>query len=200
MATFGHRGALAAEVAADLEQAARDDPDARVRAAALGALVRAGEGPRPRAAWDHAVGDPDAAVRRRAADLARSLPETAPGLITLLADADVTVVVAAAESLGELGPDAVKAGAVSALAGTTTDHPDALAREAAVAALGALADPAGLRAVLTACNDKPAVRRRAVLALAPFEGPEVDAALKHALEDNDWQVRQAAEDLTTPPR
>jgi len=41
------------------------------------------------------------------------------------------------------------------------------------------------------------VRRRAVLALAPFDGPEVDEALRTALEDRDWQVRQAAEDLLT---
>jgi hypothetical protein len=34
-----------------------------------------------------------------------------------------------------------------------------------------------------------------VLALAPFEGPEVDAALERARTDRDWQVRQAAEDL-----
>jgi len=38
------------------------------------------------------------------------------------------------------------------------------------------------------------VRRRAVIALAPFEGPEVDAALEAARTDRDWQVRQAAED------
>jgi hypothetical protein len=50
--------------------------------------------------------------------------------------------------------------------------------------------------VLTACRDKATVRRRAVLALAPFDGPEVDAALSAALDDRDWQVRQAAEDLT----
>jgi HEAT repeat protein len=50
--------------------------------------------------------------------------------------------------------------------------------------------------VLAACQDKPAVRRRAVLALAPFSGPDVDAALAAAREDKDWQVRQAAEDLT----
>jgi len=51
-----------------------------------------------------------------------------------------------------------------------------------------------------ACRDIPAVRRRAVLALAPFTGPAVDAALAVALQDRDWQVRQAAEDLTgTPP-
>jgi hypothetical protein len=33
------------------------------------------------------------------------------------------------------------------------------------------------------------------LALAPFDGPEVTAALEKALLDRDWQVRQAAEDL-----
>jgi hypothetical protein len=35
-----------------------------------------------------------------------------------------------------------------------------------------------------------------VIALAPFEGPEVDAALERARADRDWQVRQAAEDLS----
>ncbi|MDP9440891.1 MAG: HEAT repeat domain-containing protein, partial [Actinomycetota bacterium] len=75
-------------------------------------------------------------------------------------------------------------------------HPDALCREAAVAALGAIGDPAGVPAILAATTDKPAVRRRAVLALAPFDGPEVEAALQRALTDRDWQVRQAAEDLS----
>jgi HEAT repeat protein len=75
-------------------------------------------------------------------------------------------------------------------------HRDALVREAAVAALGSLGDPGGRDAVLAACQDKPAIRRRAVLALAAFDGPEVDAALQAALEDKDWQTRQAAEDLS----
>ena len=53
-----------------------------------------------------------------------------------------------------------------------------------------------------ATDDRPAVRRRAVLALAPFLDPghpraaEVTAALDRARTDRDWQVRQAAEDLT----
>jgi HEAT repeat protein len=67
-----------------------------------------------------------------------------------------------------------------------------------VAALGSLGDPAGLAAVLAACADRPAIRRRAVVALAAFEGPEVEAALEAALADRDWQVRQAAEDLLGP--
>ena len=68
-------------------------------------------------------------------------------------------------------------------------------REAAVAALGALGDPSALPVVLAACDDKPAVRRRAVLALAAFDGEEVEARLRLALTDRDWQVRQAADDL-----
>ena len=45
-------------------------------------------------------------------------------------------------------------------------------------------------------RDKSTIRRRAVLALAPFEGDQVEAALAEARSDRDWQVRQAAEDLT----
>ena len=80
------------------------------------------------------------------------------------------------------------------------DHADPLCREAAVAALGALGDERGLPAILAATADKPAVRRRAVIALAPFDGPEVEAALRRALTDRDRQVRQAAEDLLEPVR
>jgi hypothetical protein len=37
-----------------------------------------------------------------------------------------------------------------------------------------------------------------VLALAAFEGDDVEAALERALDDRDWQVRQAAEDMLGP--
>ncbi|HXZ61159.1 MAG TPA: HEAT repeat domain-containing protein, partial [Acidimicrobiales bacterium] len=84
------------------------------------------------------------------------------------------------------------------LAALATGHDDPLVREAAVASLGALGDPAGLPAILAATRDRPAVRRRAVLALAPFEGPGVDEALRCASEDRDWQVRDAAELLLRP--
>jgi HEAT repeat protein len=194
-AALGLRPPLPAEASDDLERAARDDPDARVRAAALGALARAGGRRRATTVWHAAVADPAPAVRRRAADLAPDLDAPALPLLALLADDDVTVIEAAAWALGELGSAAVPAGAVPALSSVVREHDDPLAREAAVAALGALADPAGLPAVLSACHDKPAVRRRAVLALAPYDGPEVDAALQTALADRDWQVRQAAEDL-----
>lgn len=84
---------------------------------------------------------------------------------------------------------------VAALGATASGHADALVRESAVAALGCIADPASLATVLAACNDKATVRRRAIIALAAFEGPEVEAALAEATSDRDWQVRQAAEDL-----
>ena len=53
----------------------------------------------------------------------------------------------------------------------------------------------GCRPYWPRSDDKPAIRRRAAVALAAFEGPEVEAALRRCLEDRDWQVRQVAEDL-----
>jgi len=189
---------------ARLAEAVTTDPDPRVRAAAIGALARVGTTARAGDAWRRAVGDAEPEVRRRAVEVAptlarRSEPATlVTPLVQLLADAEVTVVDAAAWALGELGDASITGGAVGALADVATGHDDALAREAAVAALGALGDEAGLPAILAGCRDKPTIRRRAVLALAPFVGEEVEAALAEARADRDWQVRQAAEDLTLP--
>lgn len=169
------------------------DEDAGVRATALGALARLGL----LTAGDvrAALADPAPAVRRRAAGEARHLHDV--DLVPVLADPDPLVAEAAAWALGERGEhEPAPPDVVTALAGVATHHEDALVREAAVAALGAIGDEAGLPAILEATRDKPAVRRRAVLALAPFEGPDVDAALERAASDRDWQVRQAAEDLT----
>ena len=166
------------------------DPSPAVRATALGALARL-----HRLTDDDlgaALADPSPDVRRRAVTEARS--HHAVDLLPLLDDEDHLVAEAAAWSLGERGQPP-GAGVVERLATTATGHEDALVREAAVAALGAIGDPAGLPAVLQATTDKPAVRRRAVLALAPFEGEDVETALRRALGDRDWQVRQAAEDL-----
>jgi HEAT repeat protein len=196
LAALGHRRPLPRGAAATLSDAAADDPDPRVRAAALGALSRAGPPARAARAFADATLDRDAAVRRRAAELApalagRGAPVLPERLVALLGDDDLTVLEAAAWALGELGATA----AVPALAAVTTGHRDALAREAAVAALGAIGDPAGLDPVLGACRDVATVRRRAVPALAGFDGPAVEAALERATRDRDWQVRQAAEDL-----
>jgi HEAT repeat protein len=169
-----------------------DDPAPAVRATALGALARAGAltGDDLRAGLE----DEAASVRARAAELCGTWAgDELPALAPVLGDADPAVVESAAWASGERMPP--EPGIVAALAAVVTGHDDPLCREAAVAALGAIGDPDGLPAVLAATSDRPAVRRRAVLALAPFEGPEVDAALARALEDRDWQVRQAAEDI-----
>jgi HEAT repeat protein len=190
VALAGHTGDEASARAALL------DPAPDVRATALGALARLG-----RLSLDDVRGcgeDPDAQVRARAAEVAAGFGDAALELLLgWLRDGDARVVEAACFALGELGAAARATAAVGALSRVGTDHADPLCREAAVAALGAIGDLAALPAILAATEDKPAVRRRAVLALAPFEGAAVDAALQRALEDRDWQVRQAAEDLTT---
>jgi HEAT repeat protein len=163
------------------------DPDGAVRAAALGALARAGA--LEPALLAAALDDDTSAVRARALELAAAHPGGT--LVPRLAD-EPSLAEAAAFALGERRP--VEAGAVDALAAMAADHADALCREAAVAALGAIGDPRGLPAVLRALDDKATVRRRAVIALAPFDGPDVDAALQRAAGDRDRQVRQAAED------
>jgi len=175
------------------------DDDERVRVAALGALVRGAPRATARAVWREAMVDRSASVRRRAAELACAVAtrSSVAVVVDALGDRDVTVVEAACWALGELGTTmVVDSGAIDALVGVAGNHADALAREAAVAALGALGDARALPAILAATHDKPAVRRRAVLALAAYDSPEVDAALQRALDDRDWQVRQAAEDLT----
>jgi HEAT repeat protein len=194
-AVLGHTDRLSLEQQRELDQLIRSDDDARVRAVALGAFVRAGPRRAAAAAWRVATEDADATVRRRAAEVAPALGTEAPAsaLIALLGDDDALTAEAAAFALGERVPAGQRA--LAALRRAAVDHEDALVRESAVAALGAIGDPGSLPVVLAACDDKPAVRRRAVLALAAFDGPEVEARLRVALTDRDWQVRQAAEDL-----
>ncbi len=179
----GHRG--------DTATARRLLPtaDPVVRRLALGALHRSG-GLEDRDI-DAAFADPDPGVRVRAIELA--VDRIHIDLVPHLHDPDPLVSQTAAWALGERG--AAASHTIDVLSAVATGHRDALCREAAVAALGAIGDDDGLPAILAATSDKPAVRRRAVIALAPFDGPEVDAALSRALTDRDRQVRQAAEDL-----
>ena len=170
------------------------DDDAGVRAAALAGLLRRGE-----AGLDdveQGLADPSPAVRRRAAELAWRVDapqaELAAAVSRRLEDEEGEVVEAVCFCLGELRPPGVTA----LLAAVATAHSDPLCRESAVAALGAIGEPDALPFILEALGDRPPVRRRAVLALASYDGLEVDAALERALEDRDWQVRQAAEDLS----
>jgi HEAT repeat protein len=183
VAVAGHEGD---EAVARVALAA-DDPQTRVLA--LGALARMGA-----LSTDDlrvASTDAEAGVRRRVALLAATHPDMS--VLALLGDGEATVVEAAAWAAGE--QEAVGDDVLAVLIDSATAAADPLVREACVAALGAIGDERGLPAVLAGCADKPAIRRRAVLALAPFDGPEVISAWRAALEDRDWQVRQAAEDL-----
>jgi HEAT repeat protein len=166
--------------------------DPMVRISALRALHRLDE--LHDVEISNAITDSDSGVRRCAAELSASRSHIE--INVLLHDDDVFVAEMAAWALGERTTPSDAD--IDSLIDAAYHHNEALVREAAAAALGSLGDQRGLPAILHACKDKPAVRRRAVLALAPFEGPEVDAALEAALSDRDWQVRQNAEDLLHP--
>ena len=209
-AIAGHLGAAAAA------RAHLDDNDPQVRATALRALTRTCD--LTAEELQAALADPAHEVRIAALDLVVTRPDVAvAGVAALLDDTDSRVVEAAAWACGEKvssgsggehGPRAAEpiaraAGSeaeavVEKLVRVATTHDDALCRESAIAALGAIGDPRGLPAVLGGLDDKPAVRRRAVIALAPFDGPEVEAALERAGRDRDRQVRAAAAELGIP--
>ena len=163
--------------------------DSVVRELALGALHRMQS--LTDADLELALQDDDRLVRRRAAELGALHPGV--DLAPLLADLEPVVVEMAVWAYGER--EQVDDNTLQTIISLTTDHDDQLVREAGAAALGAIGDERGVSAILSACEDKPAVRRRAVLALAPFSGPEIEAAIDTALTDRDWQVRQSAEDL-----
>lgn len=183
IAVAGHTGDVVAA------RSALTDDDPVAREIALGATLRLGL--LADADLRAALTDPAPSVRRRAAMIAGQ--RRGVELRAALDDPDVTVVEAAAWACGE--QEVVSDDVLDALIDLGVTASDALVREACAAALGAIGDLRGLPTILHACTDKPAVRRRAVLALAPFDGDEVDAALQTALVDRDWQVRQAAEDV-----
>jgi HEAT repeat protein len=183
VAVAGHTGDVATAFAA------LRSPDPAVRSTALGALERLRE--LTDADLGEALTDPVAEVRRRAAEIAAAHPGI--DLLGALHDGDTRVVEVAAWACGEHESD--RPAVVDRLIELASEAADALVREAAVAALGAIGDPRAVDTIIAATSDKPAVRRRAVLALAPFEGAHVEAAIDRALHDRDWQVRQAAEDL-----
>lgn len=183
VAIAGHSGDAATATAG------LTDEEPSVRATALASLDRLGL--LDESHLVAAVDDASALVRRRAAELAAR--HDLPPLIGLLTDVDSSVVESAAWAAGERSP--AEHGVVEKLCHIAATHEDALCRESAVAALGAIGDEAGLDTILLSLSDKAPVRRRAVLALAPFDDPRADAAILAALDDRDWQVRQAAEDL-----
>ena len=169
------------------------DEDPGVRSAALGALFRTGVA--TLADVESACGDESPAVRRRAAELmAAGPPELRPPIARLLDDADPSVLEAAAWAAGECEPPLP--GSVARLGELAVGHDDALVREAAVAALGAIGDaqrPPRHPARHHRQGDRPPAGRDRPgrRSTVPRSTPPSSAAMT----DRDWQVRQAAEDL-----
>jgi HEAT repeat protein len=145
--------------------------------------------------WTRALGDSDVDVRREAlnqvAHAALDDQSVIDAVVQCLSDSDALVIDGALFALGEH----LFAGAVDLMCAIATTHEDARCRESAIAALGAIGDDRARPAILAALNDKPPVRRRAIVALSNFEGPDIDAALALASEDRDWQVRAAVNQL-----
>lgn len=166
-----------------------DADDDSLRALALGGLERLDA--LDDTALDNALADPSRDVRCRALEIA--IAHHSVEVLHLLDDLDDLVVETAAFVLGER--ETVTDEIIARLSHVARAHEISICREAAIAALGALGDEAGLPAILGGLDDRPPVRRRAVLALAPFDTPEVTQALQRATGDRDRQVRQAAEDL-----
>ncbi len=185
----GHRGDAAAA------RRGLADRDPLVQAAAIGALARAGDLTTDDVLRALETGPVE--LRRRAVDVALAARGKGSRSVLLAAvtgaldDPDALVVVAAAWFVGERRHRP----SVPSLVRVATGHDDPRCREAAVAALGAIGQNDGLSAVLAALSDKPTVRRRATVALAGFDDPRVEPALRRAATDRDWQVRQAADEL-----
>lgn len=178
---------LQADVPALLEALAAGDHS--IRTLALGSLDKIGQ--LADSQVSDSLHDTHRDVRCRAIELSIRRPNVKP--MGLLSDPDDLVVETAAWALGERG--AIEPDIISALVEVGISHDVSICREAAIAALGALGDEGGLPAIMHGLEDRAPVRRRAVLALAPFDTPEVTNALERATHDRDRQVRQAAEDL-----
>jgi len=141
---------------------------------------------------EKARSDPD--FRVRLAVLCAETPEEL-GITTALAmtyDDETVVADRAIWILGELADPA----SVPRLCELAENAAEMLLRESAIAALGAIGDARAVPLIVAAMTkEKVYVRRRAVVASAAFEGPEVREARQAALSDRDAQVRALVEDL-----
>lgn len=197
LARIGHGDGEAPDWSA--EYLSHSDPMVRERA--LGAAQRLGV--LSDALLIDALSDTAQRVRLRALRIAAGMvPDSADAhrraalserLVTLVDDSDELVAEAALFALGEL--ITTEPAHLDVIERAARSNESALVREAAVAALGAIGETRSLPAVLAACGDKATVRRRATIALAAFEGPDVDRALDAATRDRDWQVRDIARAL-----
>ena len=218
----GHQGDAAAA-----ERLLGDD-DAGVRAAALGALARCGAlraDQVRRALGDEAatvrcraaeLAPPEVGLVGLLSDAEASVVEVAAAALgerdrdagpvaelcrvarshdePLCRESAVAALGAIAAGLdADVGPgsDAALGAACDAEAGPTSDAVLAAAHEAARAA--------ALEVLLEATDDRPQIRRRALLGLHQFDDDRAVAAVRAGLEDRDRQVRAVAGELLGVP-
>ena len=164
------------------------DPCGRVRAAALAACQRLGRLDTP--LLEAALGDSAPEVRLAGAKAAAKVGSDSL-LARLTNEKDPLVAEALIFALGEQRDDA----AYPALCEAATSHPDALCREAAVAAIANFERDDSIEVLEKAAQDKPAIRRRVAVALAAVEDPRATELLRRLAEDRDWQTRQIAKEI-----
>jgi HEAT repeat protein len=135
---------------------------------------------------------PSAAIKRRAAlGLSDLKPDKSviSKMIEALEDGDPIFVSYLLYAMGELKFKEF----AKPIEQTILNHPDERVREFGVGALGAIGDKESLNTIIICLKDhKARVRRRAILALASYKGPEVEKAIESAKSDRDYQVRQNA--------
>ena len=174
----------------DFEHAAQglSDSCGRVRAAAVAACQRLGGLDAPM--LEAALGDHEPEVRMAAAKAAAKLG--GGSLVARLAqEKDPLVAEAIIFALGEQRNEV----AYPILCEAATSHPDALCREAAVAAIANFERDDSIVVLEKAVKDKPAVRRRVAVALAAVDDPRATELLHKLTEDRDWQTRQIAKEI-----
>lgn len=200
---LGELGPAAASASGGL-LAAASDPDARIRAAALGSLVSV-RAPSDTlvARVDAGLKDPSPIVRATAAQLVPHLgndaPQVAAPLLAALNDQDENVRISAAQVLGSIGAAAQPA--VKTLV-DLLPNADAPARVRMLGVLGLLGEPAKpalpqVKSYLE--NSDPAVRAAALAAYGRLEtGDAKLPVIIKALSDGDPKVRQAAAEAVRP--
>ena len=167
------------------------DGDAKVRRLAVSACSGRLDAPAIAALRKVLSEDDDARVRAEAAEVLSQAGRAVFGdLIEAISDGDGIVREAAATGLGEIED----ARAVDWLMSAAQEDSEKLVREAAVAALGAIGDERAVPLLLELVTSAaPQVRRRSVVALSVFDGPEVESAITAAKDDRNPMVREAAQ-------
>jgi CRP-like cAMP-binding protein len=165
-------------------QSGLDDPEAQVRIAAIGGLVRLGGMPLLEPRIQRLLADPDPVVRAAAARHAGT--EGATVLETMIASTDAAECIAALTNADTSMRESVE---------NRIRDADPGVRAAALKAMAEISpEPLiGLREILRALADRDQrVRSAAVYLLANIDGPEALEALSTALADPSSEVRFAA--------